>query len=139
MSDNQEIKEKIEALARAEPRYRKEAFLFVCQAVAFVNREIKGRTRHSHVSSQALLDGFYRLALQEFGPLALDVLAHWGIEKTEDLGNLVFALADSKILRTSPDDSPADFACNQDLNRIFLEPFANEYFYADFGDWPVIA
>lgn len=138
MNGNQEIREKIEALAQTEPRYRKEAFLFICQAVTFVNREMKGRTSHAHVDSQTLLEGFCQLALLEFGPLALDVLAYWGIESSEDVGNLVFALVDKKILRASPNDSPADFAGAQDFHRTLLEPFADEYTNADFGDWSVI-
>ena len=39
------------------------------------------------------------VALERFGPLARTVLEHWGIHATEDLGDIVFALVEDKVIR----------------------------------------
>ena len=40
---------------------------------------------------------------------ARDLLAEWGIRRSEDVGRIVFALVHQGLLRASPEDSPSDF------------------------------
>ncbi len=122
-TDDPELTAKIEALARADRRYRADAYFFLIRALAFASRELARRPESDHVDGKALLEGFRRLALREFGPLTLQVLEDWGLHRTEDIGNLVFALAEQGVLGVESDDRRADFADGYDFRRAFCEPF----------------
>jgi uncharacterized repeat protein (TIGR04138 family) len=62
-----------------------------------------------HVTGQQLCMGLRDFAIEQYGLLALVVLRHWGIRRTEDFGAIVFRLVDLELLHTSPQDSENDF------------------------------
>jgi uncharacterized repeat protein (TIGR04138 family) len=76
-----------------------------------------------HISGRELLEGIRELAIERFGPLALDVLREWGVRRTEDFGNIVFNLVNAGLLGASDEDSPRDFAGGYDFNEVFVKPF----------------
>jgi uncharacterized repeat protein (TIGR04138 family) len=89
-----------------DPRYNLEAYQFVCEAVDYTCRKLDGRR---DVSGRELLDGICDLALEQFGFLARLVFHHWGIERTDAFGDIVFSLVDIGLLNKSARDSKADF------------------------------
>lgn len=105
-------------LAR-DPRYPYQAYAFVFDALEFTKslkrraqaRARKGRSRPTsrHVSGRELCEGARRLALREYGLMAMTVLGQWGIRSTSDLGNIVYNLIASGDLEKSPSDSRSDF------------------------------
>ena len=64
------------------------------------------------------------LALAQFGLLARQVLEHWGITRTEDLGRVVFALVEVGLLVTQPGDREEDFAGVYDFQEAFSDTYA---------------
>ncbi len=138
--DEPEIQAGIARLARRYQNYRSEAFHFICRAVAFVNREVMEKHTRAHINSCQLTRGAQQLAINEYGPLALDVLQHWGIKSSRDIGNLVFALTEEKILITSEQDKPDDFPADEDEFRQALMRHlkADETLEIDKDDPPVI-
>ena len=62
-----------------------------------------------NVSGQELSWGLRDYALRRWGLLASVVLRSWGIERTDDFGNIVFALVDHGFMQKEPHDSIADF------------------------------
>ena len=62
-----------------------------------------------HVSGRELCDGARRLALAQYGLMALTVLNLWGLRSTSDLGEIVFNLIASGDLEKTPSDTRADF------------------------------
>ncbi|HOB73006.1 MAG TPA: hypothetical protein PKG54_00640 [Phycisphaerae bacterium] len=62
-----------------------------------------------HVTGQQLCWAIRDTALKRWGLLARQVLAHWGITRTEDIGAIVFALVDNGWLSKQPTDSIDDF------------------------------
>ena len=117
-----------EAIARIrerDTRFDPEAYRFLQAALEYTirhfNKPASGPERH--VTGGELLEGFRRLALKEFGPLARRVLSHWGLHRTEDIGAMVFALVEAGALGKTERDRLEDFAGGYDFETAFRTPF----------------
>lgn len=106
-------------LAR-DPRYPIHAYAFVFESLEYskglkkraqARARARGKTasRSRHVSGRELCEGARRLALREYGLMALAVLAQWNIRSTSDIGNIVYNLIGAGELQKTPSDSRADF------------------------------
>lgn len=118
----------VKEILKKDKRYSKSAYLFVAEAVRCVTQRVheSDAPGKRHISGQDLLAGFRERALDEFGPLALDVITEWGITRTEDIGNIVFNMVRHGLLGASDQDSPNDFRNGFDLREAFLAPFASD-------------
>jgi len=117
-----------EALAKIEaqdPRYHREAYLFVREALDHtqktIGKDARGRIRH--VTGQELLIGIREFALQQFGPMTKTVLEEWGVRCCPDFGELVFNMVEVGWLAKTEKDSRADFADGYDFEEAFRKPF----------------
>jgi len=108
-----------------DPRYHREAYLFVREALDHTQKAIakNPRSRIRHVSGQELLEGIRAFALQQFGPMAKSVLAEWGICRCEDFGEIVFNMVEVGWLAKTNKDSRADFENGYDFDAAFRKPF----------------
>jgi uncharacterized repeat protein (TIGR04138 family) len=70
-----------------------------------------------------LLEGIRDLALREFGLMARTVFRRWGVEKTDDFGEIVFNLIEATLMSKTNDDSRRDFQGVYDLDRALLDGF----------------
>jgi uncharacterized repeat protein (TIGR04138 family) len=61
--------------------------------------------------------------MKEYGPMALSVLNHWGIQSTMDFGEVVFHLVDKGVLGKTEDDRREDFADGYSFDEAFRKPF----------------
>ncbi len=120
-----------EALAEIQakdPRYQRDAYLFVREALDYTQKTIakdsRGRVRH--VSGQELLQGIREFALQQFGPMAKTVLEEWGVRRCEDFGEIVFNMVEVGWLAKTKTDSRADFVGGYDFDEAFRKPFLPE-------------
>lgn len=113
-----------QVLAR-DPRYAREAYHFLREALDYTQRAISkaNRGKLRHVTGQELLAGIRAYALQQYGPMALMLLNEWGIHRCEDFGELVFNLVDAGVLSKTETDSRADFANGYDFEEAFRKPF----------------
>ncbi|MBI4581929.1 MAG: hypothetical protein HY718_19685 [Planctomycetes bacterium] len=62
-----------------------------------------------HVTGQQLCEVIRDVARERWGLMARNVLARWGITRTEDLGEIVFALVNNGWLQKQPTDTIDDF------------------------------
>jgi uncharacterized repeat protein (TIGR04138 family) len=119
------FEESLAQIVKEDPRYPIDAYLFLRHALDYtirmLNKPENGPGRH--VSGQELLDGIRQCALQEFGPIARTVLRTWGINRTEDFGDMVFNLVSHGLLGKTEKDSKADFAGGYDFHAAFTAPF----------------
>lgn len=87
----------LEILTIKDPRYTREAYLFVREALDHTQRAMakdkQGAIRH--VSGQELLAGIREYAIAQFGPMAMTVLQEWGIHSCQDFGELVFNMVET--------------------------------------------
>ncbi|MBM4019926.1 MAG: hypothetical protein FJ288_16665 [Planctomycetes bacterium] len=108
-----------EVVAR-DRRYARDAYIFVHEALEFTVR----RTGHrGHVTGRELCEGLCRLALEQFGRLARTVLAHWGVRRSEDVGEIVFNMVEVGLLRKRDEDRREDFAGAVDFQEALDRAF----------------
>lgn len=121
----QNFDEVLDQVVKADPRYHREAYHFLREALDYTQRAIgkanQGKLRH--VTGQELLAGIRGFALQQFGPMAITLLAEWGVRRCEDFGELVFNLIDHGVLSKTETDARADFAGGYDFDEAFRKPF----------------
>ena len=101
---------------RGDTRYKLEAYLFIMNGLEFYLTML-GEKRH--VTGQELSKGLLLFAHKQFGPLARSVLRHWGINKTDDLGNIVYNMISIQVMSRQPEDSIEDFYDVVDLDSFF--------------------
>jgi len=123
-----DFNEALRRILERDQRYTADAYLFLREALEFtiqlLKKPDKGPTRH--VSGAELLDGIRQFALQEYGPLTLRVLHHWGVRRGEDFGEIVFNLVEAGALGKTEEDRREDFAGGYDFERAFAVPFRPE-------------
>ncbi len=115
----------LDAVLTKDPRYSRDAYHFLREALDHTRKTVvkaeKGKVRH--VTGQELLGGIRSLALEKFGPMAITVLAEWGVTRCEDFGEIVFNLVDGQLLSITEQDRKADFSAVYDFQAAFVEPF----------------
>lgn len=110
-------------LRAEDDRYHERAFLFVLATIEFLQSRLEVRR---HVSGAELSWACRDFAVRQFGLLASQVLAYWGVRRTEDFGRLVYILVRLGLLSTQPSDREADFAGVYDFDEAFGQPYAWE-------------
>ena len=113
---NEQFDSVIEKIFIKDPRYKEESYEFVMEALAYTQKKYK---REKHVSGEEILEGIKELLIKQFGPMTLAVLEHWGVEKTEDFGNIIFNLVQNKILNKTEEDDISVFKNGYDFTEVF--------------------
>ena len=120
------FEESVEQIAAGDPRYHRDAYFFVREALDHTQKRAGKaplKDEVCHVSGRELLDGIREYALQQFGPMTLSVLEAWGIQRCEDFGEIVFNMVESKLLAKTEKDSRDDFKTGYDFHEAFRKPF----------------
>lgn len=121
---NGELLQDIERLAERDGRYKKEAYLFIYDALQHTVDKL-GKTslpkEQRHISGRDLLYGISEYGMDQFGPLTGSVFAHWGVHATRDFGEIVFSLVKANLM------SKTDRDC--------IEDFTDVYDFAEEFDW----
>ncbi len=117
--------EVVEQIIERDPRYGKEAYIFLKEALEFtIKQKKRGKTESgSHVNAGELLDGIRQLALKEFGPMVITVLEYWGVRSSFDVGQMVFNLIGAGVFGKTESDSVDDFDRALDFHVAFVVPF----------------
>jgi uncharacterized repeat protein (TIGR04138 family) len=120
-------------VVRKDPRYAYEAYEFVFAALhhtqKLLGRQPPEQTageqaeQHHHVSGPELLHGIRDLALREFGLMARTVFRMWGIQRTDDFGEIVFNLVESNLMSKTNEDSRTDFHAVYDFDQALVQDF----------------
>ena len=118
--------EALEKILAANPRYARDAYHFLREALDFtqkiISKEDKGKTS-KHVTGQELLGGNRQHALQQFGPMTVTVFTEWGVTNCKDFGEMVFHMVESGLLAKTEKDSRDDFQNGYDFSDAFEKPF----------------
>ncbi|MCC6669813.1 MAG: hypothetical protein IT458_02045 [Planctomycetes bacterium] len=123
---NEGLEERIVEIRRRDRRFARNAYFFILDCLDFTMQTL-GRDRKTgaerHVGGRELLEGIKEMAAEHFGPMAAAVFQRWGIQRTEDFGEIVFNLIDCGLLTRRPEDSRLDFAGGYDFEQTFAELF----------------
>jgi uncharacterized repeat protein (TIGR04138 family) len=114
---------RIAELVRRDPRFAYEAYEFVFDALQHTQEKLDrlpppGKTPadEHHVTARELLEGACDYAVGEFGLMARTVFRLWGIQRTDDFGEIVFNLVEADLMHKSDDDTRRDFHDLLDLD-----------------------
>jgi len=126
--NEQQQRDVIRELVERDPRYAEEAYVFVREGLDYTVHERNGvpKDQSHHVRGWELSEGIREYALREFGPVSLRVLAHWGIQSCEDIGEIVYNMIDAELLGKTEEDAKQDFHGVYDFEAAFREPFLPE-------------
>ena len=119
MPSQEELVERVEEIADRDGRYRREAYFFVFEALAYTVKQLRLTGRQRHVSGGQLLDGIREYGLDQYGPTTKSVFAHWGVHTTRDFGEIVFLLVESSLMGKTDEDSIEDFVNVYDFDQVF--------------------
>lgn len=124
-------------LLRDDPRYRREAYVFVRDGLDYAHevlglgkepptskRKGKGQKRRRHVTGQELCEALKQFALEQYGYMAKTVLNSWGIRETGDFGEIVYNLIKARVMTKSEEDRREDFDDVYDFEQAFVKDFA---------------
>jgi uncharacterized repeat protein (TIGR04138 family) len=130
------LRDELPRIIASDPRYAIDAYAFVLEALhharsqklkAYDRASDQARASHparkagrstsksrrpseaGHVTGRELCEAVRKLALRQYGFLAMTVLGHWGIRSTSDIGDIVYNMIAAGDLEKTPSDSRSDF------------------------------
>jgi uncharacterized repeat protein (TIGR04138 family) len=122
-------------IVRRDPRYAYEAYEFVYEALGYAEQRLgrgvatgegEEEDKSRHITGRELLQGIRDLALREFGLMARTVFHLWGIDRTDDFGEIVFNLVESNLMSKTEEDCRTDFHDVYDLDEELVKNFRLE-------------
>ncbi len=99
-----------------EPRFQESAYLFVLAGLEYCQSRLPERR---HICGRELAVACRDLALERYGVLARQVLEHWGVRRSADIGDIVFTLVELGLLISQATDTRDEFADVFDFDRAF--------------------
>jgi len=119
------FEEGLEQILVRDPRYHRDAYFFVREALDHTQKMIvkENRGELRHVSGQELLAGIREFAVVQFGPMVPTVFEEWGVRKCQDFGEIVFNMVETGLLAKTEKDSREDFKDGYDFDEAFRKPF----------------
>ncbi|MCZ7645843.1 MAG: hypothetical protein M5U26_11250 [Planctomycetota bacterium] len=123
MAEEQSEDAKLAGILVREPRYKREAYNFVREALDYT---VRRRRKKGHVAGRELVEGVRDLARERFGFMAKTVLNQWGLHRTRDIGEVVFNMVEAQILSKQESDTREDFDDVFDFTAAFENDFSIE-------------
>lgn len=102
----QELWDELTQIAIDNPRYNREAYLFVLNGLNWSFQQMGERR---HLTGEEFTEFLVAFAREEFGDLADFVLKSWGVYNTRDFGEIVYTLIENEKMQKEPEDSIEDF------------------------------
>jgi uncharacterized repeat protein (TIGR04138 family) len=116
VSDVATLEAALAEIRKRDGKYNERAYVFVLAALEFAQTKLPARR---HLTGGELAWACRDFALEQFGMLANSVLTHWGINATEDFGQIVFMLIEVGLLASQPTDRLEDFERVYDFAEVF--------------------
>jgi uncharacterized repeat protein (TIGR04138 family) len=116
-------------IVRRDPRYPYEAYEFVFDALAHREKALGpaarggGAEAADDFSGPELLYALRDFARREFGLMARVVFRRWGVNRTDDFGEIMFNLIDAGLISKTARDSRRDFHAVYDLDEELLNGY----------------
>src|SRR5438045_371661 len=94
-----EFEEVVDRLVDQDPRYRREAYLFLREALEHTQKSLlKARElQMCHITGKQLIEGIRQYAITQYGPMAKTLLNEWGVSRCEDFGEIVFNMVEQGL------------------------------------------
>ena len=109
----------LQALVDADGRYRREAYAFTLEAFNYTLEQRRRKGLVGHVDGRELCEGIREYAEKSFGFLTKAVFSQWGITRTSDFGEIVFAMVNAGLLSKQDSDTKEDFVDAFEFDDVF--------------------
>ena len=106
-----------EDIVAKDDRYDGRASALLMDVVHYLTKD------GAHANAEEIMDEFRETALDQFGPLAYRVLTEWGLKSCEDIGEMMFNLAESRRIGKDENDTHESFIGGYDFEEAFLGPY----------------
>lgn len=116
----------IRQLTERAPQYTAEAYEFLRIGLEHAAEHYCKGEKNIHLTAEQLYLGACSYALEEYGPLAANVLEFWGIRSGKDFGEIVFNLIEVGIFGKQKGDKKEDFDVLPPLEKILTAPYIAE-------------
>ena len=121
---DQAVRDAIARLTERDTRYEPQAYYWLLQSLERLLEKVVDEEKGlRHVGGEELALSLVSQALDDYGPLAQEVLHLWGIRKTLDFGEIVYALIGAGLLSKTSHDRLSDFDDVCDLDEALTAPF----------------
>lgn len=133
------FEEVVEGIIKKDPRFHRDAYLFLREALDFTQIKVARRSRRGskkrseatpadreeprHVTGAELMEGLRDYGLEQFGPMTRTVFEEWGVTCTRHFGEIVFNLIGEGLLSKKPEDKLEDFENIYNFEEAFCHPF----------------
>lgn len=114
MREQDDLEEKLLQLAEYYGKYRREAYLFVLNAL---EHTVTALPEKRHVTGFELVHGITAYGSTQFGALGKIIFEQWGITQTLHFGEIVFHLIEVGLLSKTEHDCLDDFKDVFDLQQ----------------------
>ncbi|ODS30784.1 MAG: hypothetical protein SCARUB_04109 [Candidatus Scalindua rubra] len=119
---------KLQEIINKDSRYSIHAYQFIFEALDYTASKLGKkynslREEERHVTGQELSEGIRQYALEKFGFMARKTFELWGVNKSEDFGEIVFNLVESGLMGRTETDSLEDFKNLYDFKVEFDNKF----------------
>ena len=126
MTAEHQLDDQLETIAIQDGRYAPNAYRFIFDSLDYILLSLGRQHKPSgdrHISVNQLLEGVKDCALEHFGPLSRQVFEHWGVYRTEDIGEIVFNLVECGLLNKQDSDMKEDFVDGFDFRDVFEDSY----------------
>ena len=106
-----------EDIVGKDSRYNARAYALLMDCIHYLGEN------GGHMSGAEILEEFRERTLDQYGPLSYEVLTEWGVKSTEDVGEMMMNLVESRRVGRDENDTPESFVGGYDFKEAFLGPF----------------
>ena len=114
-------------LLQSDLRYQLHAYQFVRDSLAYAQEVLPNDESEAeiepHLTGQELCEAIRLFAIDQFGYMSKTVLNNWGIQGTNDFGEIVYNLIDIGMMKKSETDEREHFADVYSFEKAFVEDF----------------
>jgi len=114
-------------LLQSDLRYQLHAYQFVRDSLAYAQEVLPNDASEAeiepHLSGQELCEAIRLFAIDQFGYMSKTVLNNWGIQGTNDFGEIVYNLIDIGMMKKSETDEREHFSDVYSFEKAFVEDF----------------
>ncbi|MBQ4613576.1 MAG: hypothetical protein IJB31_01440 [Akkermansia sp.] len=116
----------IRVIMSRHPEYAPDAYDFMRQALDFTMEQQPTEKKGKHLDAQELYLGTCAYALEQYGTMAREVLAFWGVNNSSDVGDLVYNLIEVGVFGKQEGDTREQFDHLPPMEELLIEPFLVE-------------
>ena len=114
-------------LLQSDLRYQLHAYQFVRDSLAYAQEVLPNDESEAeiepHLTGQELCEAIRLFAIDQFGYMSKTVLNNWGIQGTNDFGEIVYNLIDIGMMKKSETDERELFSDVYSFEKAFVEDF----------------